>query len=42
MAGKPFLVPGRQFKPLAAVLQYAPAPARRRMSIALCSVMAER
>jgi short-subunit dehydrogenase len=42
MAGKPFIVPGRQFKPLATVLQYAPAPLRRRLSVALCRVMSER
>lgn len=42
IAGKPFLVPGRQFKPLAVVLQYAPAPLRRRLSVALSGVMAER
>jgi hypothetical protein len=42
MAGKPFVVPGLQFKPLAAVLQYAPAPLRRKLSVALCNVMAER
>lgn len=42
MAGKPLLVPGLQFKPLGAVLQYAPAPVRRRLSVALCGVMAER
>jgi hypothetical protein len=41
MAGKPFVVPGRQFKPLAAVLQYTPARVRRRLSVALCGVMAE-
>ena len=42
MAGKPFIVPGLQFKPLAAVLQYAPAALRRKLSVALCKVMNER
>ena len=42
IAGKPLLVPGLQFKPLGALLQYAPAFVRRRLSVALCGVMAER
>jgi len=42
IAGKPLLVPGLQFKPLGAMLQYAPAPVRRRLSVALCGLMAER
>jgi short-subunit dehydrogenase len=41
MAGRPFVVPGLQYKPLAAVLEYAPAALRRRLSVALCNVMAE-
>lgn len=42
MRGKPFVVPGVQFKPLGAALQYAPARLRRRLSVALCNVMADR
>jgi len=42
MAGKPFVVPGLQFKPLGAALRHAPAPVARRLSVALCNVMAER
>jgi hypothetical protein len=41
MAGKPFIVPGLQYRPLVAVLQYAPAPLRRSLSVALCNVMSD-
>jgi hypothetical protein len=39
--GKPFVVPGVQYKPLALVLSYAPRAVRRRLSDALCKVMAD-
>lgn len=41
MSGKPFVVPGRQFKPLSAVLQYTPRAVRRPLSNLLCKVMAD-
>lgn len=39
MAGRAFVVPGLQNKALAAVLQHAPRPLRRRLSQALCKLM---
>jgi short-subunit dehydrogenase len=41
MRGKPFVVPGVQYKPLATVLQYSPRVVRRRLSEVLCKVMAD-